>query len=374
MSLQSRLSKLETTPDVRRFLRVLASEDPDACTRLLDDRAASGAFALDYWAPRMLAGALSDAEFSLLAVPVLMRASVSRAGALRLAARLELPASTVDKLVDWGLWRPSDDEPGLAAHPAIGAFASDPADLRAPGPLLDALLRADALDEIPETALGTLTPLVLAVATPEQLAEAAPRIIDSLQLADRLEDAVGFGGIAVDRLEDESAKAVVLLALAEALTLDEEDVSALVHLGMAAAFAPDDSALRGACRVAAGEIHLDRGEVEAAGIAFADAHRAFVASESWADGGDTASSLGALAIVANDLENARNWLLEAVRLGGKHGDLHAVADAYDLLAELERAYGNGRAEHFAMEEAGRIRGLAERVSPRETVDEEQESP
>ena len=359
MSLSARISRLQLPPDVTRFLRVLSEVDAPGCTRLLDDRAASSTFALEYWAPRMLAGALSDAEFSLLAVPVLIRAALPKPAALMLASRLGIPASAVDRLLEWGLWRSADDGPGYVVHPSVGSFVTEPADIRAPEPLLAALLAADIADELPPTAMAELAPLVLVVAAPAQLAAAAPVVIDAMQLAERIDDAMLFGPAVVDRLAEDTAKAAVLFALAEALALEEDrDVPALVHYAMAAALAPEDTELRGWCRLGAAELHLERGELEDAGVALAAAHRVFVTVQAWGPAGEAATSLGALGIVAKRWETARDWLQEAVALGGKGGDLDAVADAQDLLAEVERTQGRWAAAEALAAEAAKTRALA----------------
>ena len=146
---------------------------------------------------------------------------------------------------------------------------------------------------------------------------------------------------------------------AEALALEEDlDVPALVHYAMAAALAPEDTELRGWCRLGAAELHLERGEPEDAGVALAAAHRVFVTVQAWGPAGEAATSLGALGIVAKRWETARDWLQEAVALGGKGGDLDAVADAQDLLAEVERTQGRWAAAEALAAEAAKTRALA----------------
>jgi len=364
----ARLGSAEVSPDIRRFLEVLAERDGAACGRLLDERAAGGGFVLAYWAPRMLAGTLSAAEGALLAVPAIVRQPIPRPALLRLAGRLGVAPSRVDDLLAWGLWQRAHDQPGIGVHPAVVAFAEDVAALEEPRRLADALLAADAQDELPPEALAELGELVLTVGDAELLADAAPRVIEAMHLADRLEDVTAFGALAADRLDGE-AQALVLFAVAEALLLEERDDEAFLHLGVAAAVAPDASTLRASCWLAMAEIHLERAEGVEAGRLLAQAHREFLAADELGGAGEAATSLGALAIVANDLDTARDWLHEAIRLAGQVGDLDAVAEAYGLLGEMERAAGKGQAAHAADVERARIEGLLAEIRP---DDEEQD--
>lgn len=375
MSLSARIARLgpaEVSPDIRRFLEVLAERDAAACGRLLDERAAGGGFVLAYWAPRMLAGTLDAAESALLAVPALVKQPVSRPALLRLAGRLGVATSRVDDLLAWGLWQSVHDRPGVAVHPAVLAFAEDVAALEDPRRLAEVLLAADAQDELPPEALAELGELILTAADAALLADAAPRVIEAMHLADRIDDVTAFGALAADRLEGE-AQAVVLFAVAEALLLEERDDEAFLHFGVAAAVAPEGSSLRAGCWLAMAEIHLERAEGVEAGRLLAEAHREFVAADDPRGAGEAATSLGALAIVANDLSTARGWLHETIRLGGQAGDLDAVAEAYGLLGEMERAAGKGQAAHAADVERDRIEQLIAEIRPDDESQERYDS-
>jgi|GEM_PF-5358847 len=356
MSLTARIERLLVTPAVAGFLVALSVEDAAACTQLLDERAANPGFVLDYWVPRTLVGRLSAAQTSLFAVPALTRAPLGRPAALRMAGRLGGVPADVDKLVALGLWIPARGGLGLAVHPLAAAIAADVTALRDPEGLLRALLAADTVDELAETALGGLAGLLLGVASPALLAEAAPRVIDSLQLADRLEDALPFGHAVVDRVP-EAAKAEVLFALGEALLLDERDDEALSHFGMAAAFAEPGTRRFGACRLAMGELLVERADGEGAGTALAEAHSAFVADEAWDEAAEAACTLGALAVVAGHASVALRWLRDAVRLGGLAGNQHRVVAAYELIAEAERSRGFEEPGRAAQTEAERVQAL-----------------
>lgn len=360
MSLTSRIDRLSPSSDVAALLHVLAVEDAKACSRLLDERAASESFVLAYWAPRVLAGVLSPVESGLFAVPALTRRPLPRPGALRLAARLGLETALVERLEGLGLWKHTPAV-GYTVHPLALAFAGDVGELSAPRELLAALLASDEQDELAEEALGALAPLVLRVADSATLADAAPRVIDALQLDDRLEDALSFAHAACDRLPP-AGRAEVLFAMGQALELDERLDEALTHYGMAAAFAEPATWLFGRYRSASGELHLERAEGELAGQALAESHSAFVFCEAWADAAESASTLGALAIVGGHASKAVQWLREALRLGGKAGDLEQVASAYELMSEAERSRGYLKAAEAAAGEADRIRALLPEAS------------
>jgi len=363
VSLTARIDRLSPPGDVASLLYTLAEEDAQACSRLLDERAASESFLLAYWAPRVLAGVLGPAEAGLFAVPALTGRPLSRPGALRLAARLGVETSVVERLERLELWR-HVPATGYTVHPLALAFARDRTELSAPGELLSALLASDAQDELDEEALGALAPLVLSVADTVTLAEVAPRVIDSLQLADETEAALRFSHAACDRLPPKE-RARVLFAVGQALELDERLDEALTHYGMAAAFAEPATWLFGRCRSASGDLHVERAEADLAGQALAESHSAFLFCEAWADAADSASTLGALAIVGGHASKAVQWLREALRLGGLAGDLERVASSYDLIAEAERTRGYLEAADAAAGEAARTRTLILQISPEE---------
>jgi tetratricopeptide (TPR) repeat protein len=339
MSLADRVQRLGLDGELAGFVTRLAQVDPAACTRLLDERAATPGLLLEFWVPRALAATLSPPQSALLAVPALIGAPLSRPAALRMAGRLGAAPGSVEEIVGLGLWVGGPPD-GYSVHRAAAPFVTDPEALGDRRVVLQALLDADAVDELPAVALGALAGSLLAHADAAMLAEAAPRVLDALLLADRTDDALDFGHAAADHDLADPIRAGILFALGEALELADRMGEALTHYGLAAALADPASEQLARCRQAMGELHIERAEGELAGRALAEAYGAWVACGDHGAAAEVATTLGALAIVAGHASTGIDWLRDAIRLGGLAGSNERVVAAYELMAQAERSRGN----------------------------------
>lgn len=352
MSLGARIAALGLEAPLVGLLRGLSLRAPRELTRLLDERAATPTFPLDYWVPLRLVGTLVDADAHLFAIPQLLGAPLGRPEALRFAEQLGCtrPEDSVHRLEGLALWmRAEGAASAWEVAPLARRFASDPERLPDPGRVLAVLTAAATRDEVPAEALPNLARLAIALEEPAALPHLAVGAVHVLGEDDP------DGALALaDELAriDPSEGAAVLLAAAQALALADRDAEAFVVANRAAAEAGAGSAERARAREEAADVAPD----PATGIGLlVEAHGLWSTLDEPEAAGRCAAALAELALEAGQAREAETWIRERQRLASAAGAREESADALEQLARCEELRGRPRAAAEARSQADALR-------------------